>query len=142
MGSTAAKGFGPAIHFRTSFPMNREFSLGLGGALTGFFFGGGKKGAYALDTEASLIVTLPNPSRRSLYVLGGAGYHVPMGDRYADPAAVSGDLEVGRGPTFHLGLGNVWKLQSVSLYVELAPTLFFRRERADALVPLRGGVIF
>jgi hypothetical protein len=36
----------------------------------------------------------------------------------------------------------VWQLESISLYVELAPTLFFRRERSDVMVPLRGGVIF
>lgn len=139
-GSTAAQGVGPALHFRTSFPMNRDFSLGLGGTLTGFIFGG--ENAYALDTEASLIVTLPNPSRRSFYVLGGVGYHVPMGRRYDVPSAVSGDLGVGQGPTFHVGLGSVWQLGSTSLYLEVTPALFFRRERSDALLPLRIGVIF
>lgn len=139
-GSTAAQGIGPALHFRTSFPMNRDFSLGLGGTLTGFIFEG--ENAYALDTEASLIVTLPNPSRRSFYFLGGAGYHVPMGGRYDAPSAVSGDLGVGQGPTFHAGLGSVWKLSATSLYLEVTPTLFFRRERSDVLLPLRIGVIF
>ena len=139
-GSTAAQGIGPALHFRTSFPMNRDFSLGLGGTLTGFFFE--EETAYALDTEASLIVTLPNPSRRSFYVLGGVGYHVPIGGHYDVPSAVSGDATVGQGPTFHAGLGSVWQLTSTSLYLECSPTLFFRKERSDVLVPLRIGLIF
>ncbi|MFB6273682.1 MAG: hypothetical protein ABEL51_12385 [Salinibacter sp.] len=32
-GSTTARGAGPALHVRASFPMNREFSLGLGGGV-------------------------------------------------------------------------------------------------------------
>jgi len=141
-GSTAAQDTGPGLHLRTSIPMNREFSLGLGGTFTGFLFGGNEQGAYAMDMNASIIVTWPNPTPSSLYMLGGAGYHLPMGDRYRDPSATTGGLEVKSGPTFHVGLGHVWQLESISLYVELAPTLFFRRERSDVMVPLRGGVIF
>lgn len=139
-GSTAAQGIGPAFHFRTSFPVNRDFSVGVGGTFTGFVFE--EKTAYAFDTEASLIVTLPNPSRRSLYFLGGVGYHAPMGAHYDAPSAVSGDVNVEQGPTFHTGLGSVWRLTSTSLYLEFSPTLFFRRERSDVLLPLRIGVIF
>lgn len=142
VGSTAAKDIGPGLHLRTSIPINREFSLGLGGTFTGFLFEGAEQGAYALDVDASIIVTWPNPTPRSLYMLGGAGYHLPMGDRYEDPSAITGGLQAKSGPTFHGGLGQVWQLGTISLYVELAPTLFFRRERTDVLVPLRGGIIF
>lgn len=141
-GSTAAKDVGPGLHLRTSIPLNREFSLGLGSTFTGFLFSGNEQGAYAMDMDASIIVTWPNPTPRSLYMLGGAGYHLPMGDRYRDSSATTGSLAVEGGPTFHVGLGHVWQLEAISLYVELAPTLFFRRERSDVVVPLRGGIIF
>jgi len=65
-----------------------------------------------------------------------------MGERYKNPSATTGKLEVKSGPTFHIGLGHVWQLEAISLYVELAPTLFFRRERSDVVAPLRGGIIF
>ncbi|MFB6273681.1 MAG: hypothetical protein ABEL51_12380 [Salinibacter sp.] len=87
-------------------------------------------------------MTLPNPTRSSLYLLGGVGYHMPFGSRYADPTAVSGKLEVKSGPTFRVGLGKVWQFRVLSLYVELVPSLFFRRDRSDLLLPLRGGLIF
>lgn len=135
MGSTVVKSAGPGLHVRTSFPMNRDFSFALGTTLTGFFHRGRTQAVYAFSPEASLIVTLPDPSNSSPYFLGGLGGHVPIGegDRYEGVVA---------GPTFHLGLGKVWAQNTTSLYLELAPTLFFRRERTAVLLPLRGGLIF
>ena len=134
MGSTVVESVGTGVHFRTSFPMNRDLSLAVGTTLTGFLFQGQEEAVYAFDPEASLIVTLPDPSNSSPYFLGGAGLHVPIGaERYEG---------VGAGPTFHLGLGKVWQQGATSLYVEIAPTLFFRRERTAILFPLRGGLIF
>lgn len=134
MGSTVTQSAGPGLHLRTSFPMNRELSLAVGTALTGFVLRGEDESGYALDPEVSLVVTLPDPSSSSTYFLGGAGAHIPIGsNRYEDVVA---------GPTFHLGIGKVWQLGATSLYMELAPTLFFRRERTAVLMPLRGGIIF
>ena len=141
MGSTVVQGVGPGLHVRGSVPINHEFSLG-GGATVTWLAGGTEGGAYALDLEASLLLTLPNSTNSSPYFLGGIGYHRPIGNGYADTTAVSGTLDAVGGPTFHVGLGKVWRLQAVSVYVELTPTLFFRRERTDLLVPLRGGIIF
>lgn len=134
-GSTALGSAGPGVHLRASFPMNYELSFAVGTTFTGFVLKGSAESAYSLDTEASLIVTLPNPSRSSTYLLGGVGYHMPIGGgtRY--------DGVVG-GPTFHGGIGKVWQLDQTSVYVELAPTMFFRRDRTDVLLPLRGGIIF
>ncbi len=135
MGSSVVKSAGPGVHLRTSFPMNLDFSLAVGATVTGFLFEGSAQSSYALDPEVSLIVTLPDPSNSSPYFLGGAGAHLPIGakNRYGDVVA---------GPTFHFGIGNVWQLTTTSLYVEFAPTLFFRRDQTAVLFPLRGGVIF
>lgn len=135
MGSTVVESAGPGLHLRASFPMNYELSFALGTSVTGFVLQGGKRAAYAFDPEASFVLTLPNSSNSSAYVLGGGGYHIPIGgkNRYDDVVG---------GPTFHVGLGKVWVMQATSLYVELSPTLFFRRERTDILFPLRGGIIF
>jgi hypothetical protein len=135
MGSTAVNGAGPGVHLRASFPMNYELSFAVGAAVNGFVLRGGGQSAYALDLEATLVVTLPNPTPSSLYLLGGIGYHAPVGggDRYADVAG---------GPTFPVGVGKVWKLGATSLYLEAVPTLFFRLDRTDVLFPLRAGIIF
>lgn len=134
MGNTALDGAGPGVHFRASFPMNYELSFAVGTTLTGFLLRGGAQSAYALDTEAMLVVTLPNSTPSSLYLLGGIGYHAPLGgNRYENVAG---------GPTFPVGVGKVWKLGVTSLYVEMTPTLFFRLDRTDVLLPLRAGIIF
>jgi len=140
MGSTVVESVGPGLHVRTSFPMNEDLSLALGTTLTGFLFEGQARTGYAVDPELTLIVTMPDPSNSSIYFLGGAGGHFPIGEnRYKNR---DGDMDVTAGPTFHLGLGKVWQLGATSLYVELSPTLFFRRERTAVLLPLRGGIIF
>lgn len=141
MGSTVLQSAGPGLHLRTSFPMNRDFSLAVGGTVTGFFKENAPA-AYALSPEASLIVTMPNPSSRSLYFLGGGGAHIPVGDERYDADNVAGDENVVAGPTFHLGFGWVWQQTSTSLYVEVAPTLFFRLDRTEGTLPVRGGIIF
>lgn len=134
MGSTVVESVGPGLHLRTSFAMNKDLSLAVGGTFTGFLFEGQGRAGYAFDPELTLIVTMPDPSNSSPYFLGGAGGHFPIGaDRYEG---------VGTGPTFHLGLGKVWQQGATSLYIELAPTLFFRQERTSVLLPLRGGIIF
>jgi hypothetical protein len=134
MGSTVVESVGPGVHFRTSFPMNQDLSLAVGTTVTSFLFEGQDRAGYAFDPELSLIVTMPSSSNSSPYFLGGGGAHVPIGaDRYKD---------VTTGPTFHLGLGKVWQRGATSLYIELSPTLFFRRERTALLLPLRGGIIF
>jgi hypothetical protein len=131
MGSTVDNNVGPGVRFRTSVPINRDLSLGLGAALTGYVFEGRDDAAYAFDPQTSLIVTLPGSSQERTYVLGGAGAYVPFGN-----------TDAASGPTIHLGVGKVWLLSESSFFAEVDPALFVGAEETHLIVPLRVGVIF
>lgn len=131
MGSTAVKSVSPGFHVRTTLPITQDLSLGGGIGFAAFVLEGQSRATYALDPEASLIVTLPNPSKTATYLLGGAGYHLPFGNR-----------ELANGPSFHLGMGRIWVLQETTLFLEATPTLYVRENGAAGLLAIRAGVIF
>jgi hypothetical protein len=133
LGTTAGDNgnFGPGFRFRVSAPINRDLSFAIGTSFTGYIFEGQDEASYAVDPQASLVVTLPGRGSQSLYFLGGAGAYVPFGDTSADP-----------GPTFHVGIGKVWLLQDTSLFLEFDPALLVGETQTDVLLPLRLGVIF
>jgi hypothetical protein len=133
MGTTVDDNVGPGLRFRTSVPINRDISLGIGAGLTGYIFEGRDDAAYAFDPQGSLVVTLPGTGTQRLYVLGGVGAYVPFGD------VASG---VGGGPTLHLGVGKVWLLNESSFFLEFDPAIFVGEEQTDVILPLRVGVIF
>lgn len=130
-GSTAVKSAGPGLFLRASQPITQEVSFAVATAGTGYVLEGGSQATYTLDVEASAIVTLPSPSKSAKYLMGGAGFHVPIGN----DAFTS-------GPTAHLGIGRIWALGESTLFVEATPTLWIRETRADVTLPLRGGIIF
>ncbi len=131
MGTTVDNNIGPGVFFRTSVPLNRDVSFGLGAGLTGYIFEGRDDASYAFDPSASLIVTIPGSGQERLYVLGGGGAYVPFGDTSAPS-----------GPTAHLGLGKVWLLNESSFFLEFAPSLFVGKEETNVILPVRVGVIF
>lgn len=133
MGTTVDDHVGPGLRFRSSVPINRDISLGIGAGLTGYIFEGRDDAAYAFDPQASLVVTFPGAGTQRLYMLGGGGAYVPFGNV---SSGVSG------GPTIHLGIGKVWLLSESSFFLEFDPTLFVGEERTDVIIPLRLGVIF
>jgi hypothetical protein len=131
LGTTVDNNIGPGVRFRTSVPINRDVSFGLGAGLTGYIFEGRDDAAYAFDPAASLIVTIPGSGRQRLYVLGGGGAYVPFGDTSAPS-----------GPTVHAGVGKVWLLNESSFFLEFSPGLFVGKEETNVIFPLRIGVIF
>lgn len=133
MGTTVDNNVGPGLRFRSSIPITQDVSFGIGAGFTGYIFEGRDDAAYALDPQASLVVTLPGSGTERLYLLGGAGAYVPFGDVAKD---VTG------GPTLHLGLGKVWLLNESSFFVEFDPALYVGEETSEVILPLRLGVIF
>jgi hypothetical protein len=131
IGSTVDNNIGPGLRFRTSVPINRDISLGIGAGLNGYIFKGRDDAAYSFDPQGSLVVTLPGTGTQRIYVLGGGGAYVPFGETGAES-----------GPTLHLGIGKVWLLNESSFFVEFDPALFVGEETTDVILPLRLGVIF
>lgn len=131
MGTTVDNNVGPGLRFRTSVPLNRDVSFGIGTGLTGYVFKGRDDASYAFDPQASLIVTIPGAGNERLYALGGGGAYVPFGETSADS-----------GPTFHVGVGKVWLLNDSSFFFEFDPALFIGKEETNVILPLRIGVIF
>lgn len=131
MASTIEDNVGPGIRMRISAPINRDLSVAVGTAFTGYVFEGQDDANYAIDPTLSLIVTLPVAGRRGTYFLGGIGAYVPLGDFSSEAA-----------PFFHFGFGRVWLLQDTSIFFEFAPALVVSDESAEALFPVRVGVIF
>lgn len=131
MGSTVDNNIGPGFRFRVSAPITQDVSLGFGSGFTGYIFEGRDDASYAVDPQASLIVTLPGSGEESLYVMGGGGAYLPFGETGATS-----------GPTFHLGLGKVWLLRQSSFFFELDPALYVGQEATSVIIPVRVGVIF
>jgi len=131
MGSTVDNNIGPGFRFRVSAPLTRDVSLGFGSSFTGYILEGRDEASYAVDPQASLIVTLPGSGQESLYVMTGAGAYLPFGATNATS-----------GPTFHLGLGKVWLLRQSSFFFELDPALYVGEDATSVIIPVRVGVIF
>lgn len=120
------------LRFRVSAPVNRDLSFAVGTSFTGYIFQGQDEASYAMDPQASVIVTLPVMGDRSTYFLGGVGAYVPFD---AGPDRDS-------APTFHLGVGKVWLLTDSSLFLEFNPAIAVAEENTELLLPIRFGVIF
>jgi len=131
MASTIEENVGPGVRFRVSAPINRDLSIAVGTAFTGYVLEGQDEANYAIDPTLSLIVTMPIDGRRGTYFLGGVGAYVPLGS-FSNEAA----------PFFHFGFGRVWLLRDTSVFLEFSPALVISEDAADALFPLRVGVIF
>jgi len=133
MGTTVDDNIGPGFRFRSSIPITQDVSFGIGAGFTGYIFAGRDDAAYALDPQASLVVTLPGSGPQRFYVLGGAGAYVPFGNL---------DEDVSGGPTLHLGIGKVWLLNESSFFLELDPAVYVGRKTSEVIIPLRVGIIF
>lgn len=124
-------GFGPGIRVRMSSPINRDVSLALGSGFTGYVLGGRDEASYAVDPQASLIVTRTDSPTQGTYFMGGAGAYLPINTEDSNAA-----------PTVHLGVGRVWLLQDTSLFAEFNPALAIGETAAGGLFSFRFGVIF
>lgn len=124
-------GFGPGVRFRVSSPINRDLSIALGSAFTGYILGGRDEASYALDPQISLIVTRTDTPTQGTYFMGGFGAYLPIQTEESTSA-----------PTIHLGAGRVWLLQDTSLYAEFNPSLVIGEDATSGLFSLRFGVIF
>jgi hypothetical protein len=127
------EGFGPGLRLRVSAPLNADLSVAFSMAAIGFVLQGRDEATYAIDPQASLIVTLPPSSRapnRVTYILGGVGAYVPLGD----------DGET--APSLHLGLGRAHALTDISFYYEFDPAILIGEESVQFTFPLRFGLIF
>ncbi|WP_143815337.1 hypothetical protein [Longibacter salinarum] len=131
MASSIEDNVGPGIRFRVSAPINRDLSVSVGSAFTGYVFEGQDEATYALDPTASLIVTLPVMGGRGTYFLGGVGAYVPLGETAPEAA-----------PFFHFGFGRVWLLRDTSVFFEIDPALVIGESSSNILFPVRVGVIF
>lgn len=130
LGSTKDNNVGPGVRFRASTPVNQDLSLAVGSGFTGYIFRGRDDAAFALDPQASAILTFSAQGPESTYALAGAGAYVPFGE-------TSGDS----GPTFHLGGGKVWLLNESTFFFEFNPAFLIGKETTTLVLPVRAGVI-
>lgn len=128
---SVSEGLGIGVRGRVSSPLNRDISVAVGGALTGFVLSGRDDASYAFDPQLSLIITLPEQGLQAPYVLGGVGAYVPI----RAPGRQS-------GPTIHAGFGWVRLLNETSGFLEINPALVVGREDVDLILPIRAGIIF
>lgn len=124
-------GFGPGVRLRVSSPINRDLSIAIGSAFTGYILGGRDEASYALDPQVSLIVTRTDTPTQGTYFMGGAGAYLPINTETSTAA-----------PTLHLGIGRVWLLEDTSVFAEFNPALVIGEDATSALLSLRFGVIF
>lgn len=130
LGATTGGNLGPGLRVRASTPVNPDLSLAVGSGLTGYIFRGRDEAAFALDPQASAILTFAAQGPESAYALTGAGAYVPFGETSANS-----------GPTFHLGGGKVWLLNESSLFFEANPAFLIGRETTSLVFSVRAGVI-
>jgi len=125
----ASDDVGMAVRGRISKPMNSDVSLAGSVGFYAFAFNGTTTADYILNPELSLVVTL-NGQTRFPYLLVGAGGLFPTdGDKRARFEA-------------HAGYGLAWPLTSVSVFLEVNPTLAFEESSTTFVVPLVMGMIF
>lgn len=120
---------GLAIRGRISKPLNTDVSLAGTVGFYAFAFNGTETADYLLSPEVSLIVTL-NGTTRFPYLLVGAGGLFPT------------DGEEEARFAMHAGYGLVWPLTSVSVFLEVTPTMAFQRSGTTFVVPIAVGMIF
>ena len=127
-------GFGIGARGRVSTPLNADLSVAGSLGFTGFVLDGTEDAVYLFDPQASLIITFPPTGNRASYLLAGVGgYFTNGGSRDADDVS---------GPSVHLGLGQVQRLNETSLFYEVEAELILGSERVGLAVPLRIGIIF
>lgn len=128
------EGFGIGVRSRLAIPLTYEVSLGLGAGLSGSVHQGRSRATYALNPQASLIVTFPQDEDTAWwpYALAGVGGFVPL----------RRDGDATGGPALHGGIGWSRLLEEASVYVELDPTLVIGQSSSSGIFALRGGVIF
>lgn len=115
---------------RVSFPVNADFSVAADAGFAGFLLGGRRTATYVFNPQVSGIVTFPGV-RQARYLLGGLGWHAPLGAERARG-----------GPALHGGLGWVTPLQETALYFEVNPSLVIGESGVSLVLPARVGVIF
>jgi hypothetical protein len=120
-------GLGLGIRGRASLPVNADLSFAADFGFAGFLFSGRDDASYAVNPQASAILTIPRLGRTRYLMAGMGGYFPSTG---------------GGGPTIHGGVGWVTPLTETSLFVEVNPALVIGRTRTSVVIPVRVGVIF
>jgi len=120
---------GLAVRGRISKPMNSDVSLAGSVGLYAFAFNGTETADYVFNPELSLVVTLNGASRFPYLLVGAGGLFPTDGDKSARFAA-------------HAGYGIAWPLTSVSVFLEVTPTIAFQESSTTFVIPLMVGMIF
>ncbi|NNE34294.1 MAG: hypothetical protein HKN13_03595 [Rhodothermales bacterium] len=128
---STADNIGVGFRGRVSMPLNADFSFAIGGGMAGFVLRGRQDANWVFTPQISAILTLEGVNQAP-YLIGGVGAYIPTGD----PTVNRG------GPTFHLGVGKVRRLNDTSLFYEVNPALIIEDDRVDLSLPVRIGVIF
>jgi len=125
----ASDDVGLAVRGRISKPMNSDVSLAGSVGLYAFAFNGTDTADYILNPDLSLVVTLNGQSRFPYLLVGAGGLFPTNGDKRARFEA-------------HAGYGLAWPLTSVSVFLEVMPTIAFQESSTTFVVPLVVGMIF
>jgi len=120
---------GLAVRGRISKPLNSDVSLAGTVGLYAFTFNGTETADYILNPEVSAIVTLDGEERFPYLLVGVGGLFPTDGDEEARFEA-------------HAGYGLVWPLTSVSVFLEVVPTLAFQPSGTTFVIPIAVGMIF
>ncbi len=125
---------GLGVHVRGSFPINADLSFGVDLDLISFLFEGYESGELYLAPHAMAIVTLNATNPRSPYVIFGPGIYMPLLPfPFADTAL--------SGPSLTGGVGWAARLQQVSVYFEVTPSLIIGAKSVQLATPLKVGVV-
>ena len=129
-------GLGLGLRSRVSYPMNRDFSIGLGLGVHGFSSNGANRSVIMADPSVNLILRLGATADRATYVVAGAGGYLLAG------ATGQRTSKATIGPQAAIGLGAVKQLVDSRLFVEITPQFLLEPQQMTVVAPLRIGLIF
>lgn len=119
---------GIGIRGRGAIPLNANLSLAGDFGVTGFIFKGRDDAEYAIDPQASFIVTLPGRNRAPYFMAGVGAYLTTSGSE--------------GGPFLHFGIGRAQLIGEASIFYEIDPALVIESDDVQLIFPLRFGIIF
>jgi hypothetical protein len=129
-------GLGLGLRTRASYPMNRDFSMGLDLGVHGYSSNGANRSVIMADPSINLILNLGATADRATYLVAGAGGYVLAG------ATGQRTSKATLGPQASIGLGAVKQLVDSRLFMEITPQFLLEPQQMTVIAPLRIGLIF